>query len=217
MTETEWLAGTDPTPMLVFLRDKASDRQLRLFAVTCCRQVWYMLATNECRHAVDLSERAADDPSAMSELACACERVWNQGRDSQGFSHPDTMRQGAAIKAAAYATTSQMWHVDKVVECTRTLAARSGLSAIQCGFLRDIIGNPFHPVTIDPAFLKWNDNIVVKLAQTIYEERAFDRLPILADALEDAGCHDADILAHCRQPGPHVRGCWVIDLLTGKE
>jgi hypothetical protein len=58
---------------------------------------------------------------------------------------------------------------------------------------------------------------VVKLAQAVYDERAYDRLPVLADALEDAGCHDADILTHCRGPGPHVRGCWLIDLLLGKE
>jgi hypothetical protein len=65
--------------------------------------------------------------------------------------------------------------------------------------------------------LTWNDGIVIKLAQAIYEERAFDRLPILADALEEAGCSDTEILAHCRGPGPHVRGCWVVDLLLGKE
>jgi hypothetical protein len=59
--------------------------------------------------------------------------------------------------------------------------------------------------------------MVARLARGIYDDRAFDRLPILADALEDAGCHDTAILDHCRQPGPHVRGCWVVDLLLGKE
>jgi len=87
----------------------------------------------------------------------------------------------------------------------------------QTVILRDIIGNPFRLVTIAPAGLAWNGGIVVKLAQGIYKERAFDRLPILADALEDAGCDNADILDHCRQPGPHVRGCWVVDLLTGRS
>lgn len=82
--------------------------------------------------------------------------------------------------------------------------------------MRDIFGNPFRPVTIDSAWLAWNDGIVVQLAQGIYEERAFDRLPILADALEDSGCLDADILNHCRQPAEHVRGCWANDLLVRK-
>jgi hypothetical protein len=88
----------------------------------------------------------------------------------------------------------------------------------QCSILRDIIGNPFEACpALAPAWLEWNDRCVMKLAQTIYEERAFDRLPILADALEDAGCEDADILRHSREPGEHVRGCWVVDLLLGKS
>ncbi|MBL8793520.1 MAG: hypothetical protein JNM56_06430 [Planctomycetia bacterium] len=86
--------------------------------------------------------------------------------------------------------------------------------AVQCGLLRDIFGNPFRPITIDAA---WLTSTVVSLAQAIYNERAFDRLPILADALEDAGCDNADILNHCRQPGEHIRGCWCVDLLLGKQ
>jgi hypothetical protein len=85
------------------------------------------------------------------------------------------------------------------------------------GLLREIFGNPFRPVTVDPAWLRWNDGTVPKIAQGIYEERAFCRLPILHDALLDAGCDNEDILAHCRGDGPHVRGCWVIDLILGKE
>jgi hypothetical protein len=69
-------------------------------------------------------------------------------------------------------------------------------------------------VTADP---RWLSSTVVSLAQTVYAERAFDRLPILADALEEAGCDNADILAHCRGDEPHVRGCWVVDLILGKE
>jgi hypothetical protein len=83
--------------------------------------------------------------------------------------------------------------------------------------IHDLVGNPFHLTRIASEWLSWNDGTVVKLAQSIYDARAFDRLPILADALEDAHCANADILAHCRQPGLHVRGCWVIDLLTEKE
>ncbi len=83
--------------------------------------------------------------------------------------------------------------------------------------LRDIYGNPFCPITINPAWLAWNNSTVPKIAQTIYDERVFDRMPILADALEEAGCTDADILNHCRKPGEHVRGCWVVDLLLDKE
>jgi hypothetical protein len=84
------------------------------------------------------------------------------------------------------------------------------------GILQDILGNPFRPVTTKPAWLIWNDGTVVKIAQAIYDERAFNRMPILADALEDAGCDNDDIITHCRIEGPHVKGCWVVDLLLGK-
>jgi hypothetical protein len=79
--------------------------------------------------------------------------------------------------------------------------------------LRCIFGNPFRPATLDPA---WRTSTAVAIAQGIYDERAFDRLPILADALEDAGCDNNDILNHCRDTGPHARGCWVVDLVLGK-
>ena len=83
--------------------------------------------------------------------------------------------------------------------------------------LRDILGNPFRPVIIDSTWLSWNGRTVPKIAQAVYDERAFDHLPILADALDEAGCDNDEILNHCRQPGVHVRGCWVVDLLLGKE
>ena len=79
--------------------------------------------------------------------------------------------------------------------------------------IRDIFGNPFRPVAADPA---WLTSTVVALARGIYDDRAFDRMPILADALQDAGCDNDDVLGHCRGPGPHVRGCWVVDLVLGK-
>jgi hypothetical protein len=85
---------------------------------------------------------------------------------------------------------------------------------VHVDYLRDIFGNPFRPVTIDPRWLTFS---VLDLSRAIYDERAFERLPILADALMDAGCDNDDILNHCRGDGPHVRGCWVVDLLLGKE
>jgi hypothetical protein len=91
---------------------------------------------------------------------------------------------------------------------------------VQAALLRDIFGNPFRPVSIHPA---WISPTVTTLATAAYEERALPageldpaRLSVLADALEEAGA-DASLLAHLRGPGPHVRGCWVVDLLTGRE
>jgi hypothetical protein len=88
----------------------------------------------------------------------------------------------------------------------------------QVSIVRDLVGNPFQPPpTMDRALVTWNNGAVVTLAKAIYDARAFDRMPELADVLEQAGCTNADILNHCRQPGVHVRGCWVVDLLLAME
>ena len=87
-------------------------------------------------------------------------------------------------------------------------------SAAQVKMVHCIFGNPFRPVTFDP---DWRTTTAIQLAQQMYDSRDFSAMPILADALQDAGCDHADILDHCRGPGPHVRGCWVVDLVLGKE
>jgi hypothetical protein len=87
----------------------------------------------------------------------------------------------------------------------------------QLRVFRCVIGNPFRPAQFDCAWLAWNGGTIPKIAQAIYDDRAFDRMPILADALEEAGCTNADMLDHCRSGGEHVRGCWVVDLLLRKE
>jgi hypothetical protein len=103
-------------------------------------------------------------------------------------------------------------------------AGREAERTMQVTTVRCLLGNPFRPVNISSAVLAWNDAVVVRLAHTTYEERHLPegtlnntRLLILADALEEAGCADADILGHLRGPGPHVRGCWVVDLCLGKS
>jgi hypothetical protein len=97
------------------------------------------------------------------------------------------------------------WASDLPAEETRSLLT---------GLVRDITGNPFQSVTLDS---RWATPEVIAIAGGIYEERTFHHLPILADALEDAGCGDQALLAHCRRPGPHARGCWIVDALTKKE
>jgi hypothetical protein len=88
----------------------------------------------------------------------------------------------------------------------------------QLRLFHDIFANSFQPrPAVDPGWLVWNDGTVPKLAQAIYDQRRFADMPILADALEEAGCTSQDILNHCRQPGEHARGCWALDLVLGKE
>ncbi len=95
-------------------------------------------------------------------------------------------------------------------DCRETLEGKQ----IFADILREIFGNPFHPVSLDPA---WLTGTAIALATGIYDDHAFDRLPILADALQEAGCNSDDLLNHLRGPGPHVRGCWALDLVLGKE
>jgi hypothetical protein len=95
----------------------------------------------------------------------------------------------------------------------RAVAAKRGE---QCSLLRDIFGNPFNTTTLAPPWLTWHGGLLDSMAQRMYDSRDFSDMPVLADALEEAGCQDQDILGHCRSGGEHVRGCWVVDLLLGK-
>ena len=119
---------------------------------------------------------------------------------------------GMAAEAASSSVRLAVHPAAKVLGGGRRSSVKRERIA-QALLLRDTFGNPFFPITLDPA---WLTPTVVSLAQSIYDERAFDRMPQLADALEQAGCADADVLGHCRLGGPHVRGCWVVDLLLGK-
>ena len=125
----------------------------------------------------------------------------------------------AAVKAPEWAATAMGIERSGPVGPGRTepggiepfLQAERGQ---QAGSFRDIFGNPFRPVTFCP---EWRTETAVSLARTMYDARDFSAMPILADALQDAGCDNEEILNHCRGPGPHVRGCWVCDLVLGKE
>jgi hypothetical protein len=101
---------------------------------------------------------------------------------------------------------------------TRAHAGASGYAIYPsiCDLLREIVGNPFRPAIVNANWLRWRDGLVEKMVSAIYDERRFAELPVLADALEDAGCDNTDLLAHLRGPGPHVLGCWALDALLGK-
>ena len=219
MTEAEWLACTDLDKMLAFLRKRGGfrdgGRKFRLFACACCRQLWGELTGPGVRQAVEAAERAADGLLGDEECRTSAVRV-------RAAMHEDVPRwtlYRAVCEAADWGTGK-----GKAAEVARLvgLAAHRTTGELtlrrhQPGLLRDVFGPlAFRPTPITPAVLVWGGGTVLKLAQTIYEEHAFDRLPVLADALEEAGCTDQQILRHCREPGEHVRGCWVIDLLLTK-
>jgi hypothetical protein len=201
-TQEDWLACTDLTPMLEFLRGKASDRKLRLFACACCRRIWHLLTDRRTRRAVEIAEQYADGRASMDDLKAACDDAWAFVDWGSGSLTPADTAAACTAEPMSGAIAAR-----DILTCGTVLVGA-------CDLLCDIFGNPFRPVTVDAAWLMPG---VVELARTIYEGRNFDRMPELADALEEAGCHDPDILAHCREPGQHVRGCWVVDLILGKE
>jgi hypothetical protein len=211
--ETKWLASTDPATLVVFLRQQgaASARKCRLFACACCRRMWSRLADSRSRRAVTAAEAYADGLISQADLKWA----WNEASRA----HRSTTRQRGAREAAALAAHPGLNSVLGAVNNAAYAAghwqteAWKAERAAQAVLLRDLFGNPFRPLAVDPA---WRTAEVVRLAQAIYQERAFDRFGILADLLEDAGVTDVALLGHLRGPGPHARGCHVLDAILEK-
>ena len=202
MTESEWLHGTDPVPLLDLLRRRAGDRKLRLFACACCRLVWDHLPTEECRQAVELAERYADGAVGETEREEARRRLNVAIAPLRGA-------RGRLAQATAELLRPR-FSARLVAE--RAWTGRGDPRPRRCALLRDL--HAFRPVWIEPT---WRTPDVCRLAQGIYQERRFADLPVLADALEEVGCAEQAILAHCRGAGPHVRGCWVVDRLLELE
>jgi hypothetical protein len=211
MTEAEWLAATDPEPMLAFLHGKVSDRKLRLFACACCRSIWNLLREKNHQRAVEVAERYADGEVTPLQLEQA--------------EHHANFRVGRVGRARHRRTQAAMaaWRVASGSPASAIQFAAEGSDTpefereAQCKLLRDIIGNPFRHATSCPVVPAWRLSTFHQLALTIYDGRNFDQAPFLADALEDAGFADADLLGHLRGPGPHVRGCWAVDLILSKD
>jgi hypothetical protein len=192
--------------MLEFIKDRTSRRKLQLFAVACCRRVLDRITENALRLVVELAERSADGEAAEAELKDAERAAW-------------TIRNGPADSAAGVSVLESPFAAAQAAAHYAAWAVPSSPRATerahQAALLRCLIGSHHASVMIDPSWLAWSDGLVVKLAHTIYNKRAFDLLPILADALEDSGCTEEAVLSHCREPGPHARGCHLVDLLLG--
>jgi hypothetical protein len=225
MTEGEWLKSADPKAMLAVLRDsgKLSARKARLFAVACCRRIWHLLPDRRSRDAVEVLERLADDGVPREEVQHVLLGAWNayfevERNDGDDLAEARWLAARGvyhALKAAPVTTALYAHHSAKLAVAYG--AARRAEEGQQGGLLRDIFGPlPFREVHLDPLWLVRNDGVVKRLAEGVYNERAFERMPVLADALEEAGCESEEVLAHLRSPGPHAKGCWVVDLILGK-
>jgi hypothetical protein len=214
MTEQEWLTCDDPQPMLAHFDENMSRRKARLLACACCRKMWTSLNDSN-RELILTAERYVDGQAKKGELPAGFKQFRRLGAAEQ------------AVALTAYRHASLNTLMSAIHEAVREIArhgrgahfgeALVAERAALAVLIRDIFGPlPFRPVAIDPAWLRWNHGTVPAIARRIYDERAFHDLPILADALEDAGCTDADLLAHCRCGGGHVRGCWALDLLLSR-
>jgi hypothetical protein len=211
MTEGEWLACTNPQPMLDYLRDEIGDRKLRLFICACVRRVWRQLENEISQRAVEIAEHYADGGATTEELRAAFFAALDAADLEILEPTVFNSRSAAMIAATPHPNIGDAESAGWYTARAEPLHCSSGQRA---RLLRDLIPSPFRSVTIDPRWLSPN---VVALAGKIYDDRTFDHLPILADALEEAGCSNSDILNHCRQSGEHVPGCWVVDLILGKE
>jgi hypothetical protein len=209
--------------------EKSSKRKWQLFACACCRRIWHLLAKQPeaFRQLLEMCEQAAEGLITSEQLQDAWE--------SDEIVSADWSDETLAVLAAT--GEFRGWHLQSAQQLAAaatgqpdnydldpTNPAIAAELEAQTNLLRCIIGNPFRPVTISPAVLTWHDAVVVRLAQAAYEERYLpagtldnSRLAILADCLEEAGCTSEEILSHLRGPGPHVRGCWAIDLCLGKS
>jgi len=233
MTEAEWLACEDPMQMLGALKDNRPNRKLRLLLCAFCRQSWSLFDARDFdNRGIELAERMADDSVSRKELQATRrgalvglidEMGWRE-EDADfmldrftGFHFEDELvwvrrmvAQLAIVRAVA--ETVSVRHLAQVL---RLIAeAHAGASGREdCALIRDIFEAPFRPVTFSDA---WRTDTALVLARQMYDARDFSAMPILADALQDAGCDNDDILNHCRTERVHVRGCWVADHVLGK-
>jgi hypothetical protein len=245
MTEAEWLSSTDPNPMLEFLRGKVSEPKLRLFAAACCRRISHLVADERLEKAIILSEQLADEDAVRQELegvlaglqeaansyppyGAVFQAIWGFAMTARPDPHHVLFWLGINFLANAVA-----WNADPGAEVPQDddwslppsaywQESRMAERREQAALARDIFANPFSPAPrLEPAC---STPQVLSLARLAYEQRKLpegtfepERLVALAGALEEAGCREAELLEHLREAGPHVRGCWAVDLILARK
>jgi hypothetical protein len=231
VTEAEWLAATDPWPMLQAMGTVVSERKLQLYAVARCRRVFTVVCDQDLHDIVRLAERCAD-----GEVPGECLRAWYMPRNlvdairclkerRRGLTPADRFVLGMcsmAIHAEPHQTLAYIQLLASDIRHGQAAGSLADVEVCQGVLFRDIFGNPFRPSPDVEAAR--NRDSVCWLVQGAYEARSLpsgtlqpSQVALLADAVEDAGCTDAELLGHLRGPGPHVRGCWAVDLMLGKS
>jgi hypothetical protein len=209
---------------------------MRLFGCACCQRIEDLFPDEGCRVGVAVAEQFADGEASHAALATA----YNEALNLQGRFGPESGQYASyyathacwCVTTVSSASSANAWYgaasarqMQRMVEAREALPAPASHPVMRSAMLaetqaiatvlRDVFGNPFRAATVDPSWLTAD---VLLLARGIYTDRAFDRMPILADALQDAGCGNDTVLNHCRDvTRAHVRGCWVVDLVLGKS
>ncbi|AMV28503.1 hypothetical protein VT84_29125 [Gemmata sp. SH-PL17] len=257
MTEADWVRGTSPRQLLALLDSRTGNRKRRLFACACCRRHWHWVEDTHAATAVEVAELYADGlttdkklEAARKEAATTVGDLYTDYRQHNGLEpyiahvhasacveaakipRPDQPPDSFATSAANYAAQAYLHEMIKSIHALDDEGHeyKADEAAAQAALVREIFGNPFRPIVFNPV---WRTSDVMLLADGIYTDRAFDRMPILADALQDAGCNNDDLLGHLRDPAlvprehadsasdpppvSHVLGCWALDLVLGKE
>ncbi len=231
MNEVEWLSCQFSTPMLEYLRANGIGawRKRFLLSLACSHRVASVMSPDGLK-AVDVAERFVAGRATEDER--------EEAFDASGTSMDEAINlQTHYADYCAYRLVQlardrrfpEIWYADNAAMIAQTAPQAFGWTGSKtkwdepvlyahrrdiAEWVRDIFGNPFRPITFDPA---WRTPEVVALASEIYEQQSFDRMPSLSDALEGTGCRDDEVLSHCRMPTGHVRGCWVIDAILGLE
>jgi hypothetical protein len=219
MTAAEWDACVHPIRMLAAADARLSDRKLLLVACGCARRVWDRL-TEAARAAVPRVEAAADDPDPDAREALVREAT--TAAAPLAWLGLLIFQPHVPARRLVPSAVTYLRHREAAADAIPLLSLAEQLLAPdqevphpgQAEILRCVAGNPFRRSRFDPA---WHTSDVRAIAAGVYADAAFDRLPILADAFQDAGCTAARLLAHLRSGGPHARGCWAVDLVLGKS
>lgn len=204
-SEKTWFADPDPVSRLESLPPGTSARKCRLFAVACGRRLGHLLGNPTCRKAMETAEHHADGGATDEELA--------QAHEAAAVALAEADDRGRLTAPMACAAAAAEPDAARAAWLAAAWAGEVDGPDPQQAIVSDVFGNPFRPA---PADLNWLTERVRRLAWTIDNDGDFDLMPDLAIALKAAGCTDVALLAHCREPSGHARGCWAVDALLGK-
>ncbi|MGF1580111.1 MAG: hypothetical protein ACFCD0_12180 [Gemmataceae bacterium] len=226
MTEAEWYQCKDLHQMMRQFSFRGHDRKWRLFAVACCKHFWPTNAHEMATHGLSIAKKYADGVVSLKELVQTHRQIQAAHRAmvsnwayvvrvSPGSTHRPTEDDLAVVSSLEIAITVTKEDLDThevVRRCNGGTSTTRGRKW-QRRLLRCVFANPTRTTEFDAQSLSHD---VLAIAKTIFDESRFDHLPILADALEESGCNDGELLDHCREKCNHVPGCWVLDLILGK-